>query len=134
VRPKVLLPLQAKAMQLPSAVNNFKTKQLKEWGNADSSWMNMRAWDRCANPGLTLQPYAGQPCWIGLDLASKVDIAALVLVFAHLEIDRACAVIGRYYLPEVTVHANGSGEYQGWMIAGRLTVTLTHKKFKCFKI
>jgi phage terminase large subunit-like protein len=58
-----------------------------------------------------------------LDLASKVDIAALVLVFAHLEIDGAYAVFGRYYLPEDTVHANGNSQYQGWMNAGRLTVT-----------
>ena len=123
VRPEVLLPLQAKAMQLPSAVNNFKTKHLNEWVNADTSWMDMRAWDRCANPSLTLAAYAGQPCWIGLDLASKVDIAALVLVFAHLEIDGAYAVFGRYYLPEDTVHANGNSQYQGWMNAGRLTVT-----------
>ena len=123
VRPEVLLPLQAKAMQLPSAVNNFKTKHLNEWVNADSSWMDMRAWDRCANPSLTLAAYAGQPCWIGLDLASKVDIAALVLVFAHLEIDGAYAVFGRYYLPEDTVHANGNSQYQGWMSAGRVTVT-----------
>ena len=123
VRPEVLLPLQAKAMQLPSAVNNFKTKHLNEWVNADSSWMDMRAWDRCANPSLTLAAYAGQPCWIGLDLASKVDIAALVLVFTHLEIDGAYAVFGRYYLPEDTVHANGNSQYQGWMNAGRLTVT-----------
>ena len=118
MRPEVLLQLQAKAMQLPSAVNNFKTKHLNEWGNADSSWTDMRAWDRYANPGLTLQPYAGQPCWIGLDLASKVDIAALVLVFAHLEIDRAHVVFGRYCLPEVTVHANSNSQYQGWMNAG----------------
>ena len=123
VRPEVLLPLQAKAMQLPSAVNNFKTKHLNEWVNADSSWMDMRAWDRCANPSLTLAAYAGQPCWIGLDLASKVDIAALVLVFTHLEIDGAYAVFGRYYLPEDTVHANGNSQYQGWMSAGRVTVT-----------
>jgi len=123
VRPEVLLPLQAKAMQLPSAVNNFKTKHLNEWVNADSSWMDMRAWDRCTNPSLTLAAYAGQPCWIGLDLASKVDIAALVLVFTHLEIDGAYAVFGRYYLPEDTVHANGNSQYQGWMSAGRVTVT-----------
>ncbi|MBA0014135.1 MAG: terminase large subunit [Nitrosospira sp.] len=123
VRPEVLLPLQAKAMQLPSAVNNFKTKHLNEWVNADTSWMDMRAWDRCANPSMTLAAYAGQPCWIGLDLASKTDIAALVLVFAHQEIEGAFAVFARYYLPEDTVHANGNSQYPGWMGSGRLTVT-----------
>jgi len=123
VRSEVLLPLQAKAMQMPSAVNNFKTKHLNEWVNADTAWMDMRAWDRCADSGLDLDAYAGQPCWIGLDLASKTDIAALLLVFAHLEIDGAFAVFGRYYLPEDTVYATGNSQYPGWMGSGRLTVT-----------
>jgi phage terminase large subunit-like protein len=123
VRPEVLAPLQAKAMQMPSAVNNFKTKHLNEWVNADTAWMDMRSWDRCADPGLDLDAYAGQPCWIGLDLASKTDIAALLLVFAHAEIDGAFAVFGRYYLPEDTVHATGNSQYPGWMGSGRLTVT-----------
>jgi phage terminase large subunit-like protein len=123
VRPEVLAPLQAKAMQMPSAVNNFKTKHLNEWVNADTPWMDMRSWDRCADQGLDIESYAGQPCWIGLDLASKTDIAALLLVFAHAEIDGGFAVFGRYYLPEDTVHATGNSKYPGWMGSGRLTVT-----------
>jgi len=123
VRPEVLAPLQAKAMQMPSAVNNFKTKHLNEWVNADTAWMDMRSWDRCADQGLDIESYAGQPCWIGLDLASKTDIAALLLVFAHAEIDGGFAVFGRYYLPEDTVHATGNSQYPGWMGSGRLTVT-----------
>ena len=123
VRPEVLLPLQAKAMQMPSAVNNFKTKHLNEWVNADTAWMDMRAWDRCADPLLDIETYAGKQCWIGLDLASKTDIAALVMVFEHPEIDGAFTVFGKYYLPEDTVNAAGNSQYPGWMSAGRLTVT-----------
>lgn len=123
VRAEILLPLQAKAMQLPSAVNNFKTKHLNEWVNADTAWMDMRAWDRCADAALDLESFTGQPCWIGLDLASKTDIAALVLVFAHPDIAGGFAVFGRYYLPEDTVMATGNSQYPGWMRTGRLTVT-----------
>jgi phage terminase large subunit-like protein len=123
VRPEVLMPLQAKAMQLPSAINNFKTKHLNEWVNADTAWMDMRAWDVCADTTLDLDTFEGQPCWIGLDLASKTDIAALVLVFEHPELDGAYAVFGKYYLPEDTVNAAGNSQYPGWMRTGRLTVT-----------
>ena len=123
VRPEVLLPLQAKAMQLPSAMNNFKTKHLNEWVNADTAWMDMRSWDACADGDLDLESFTGQPCWIGLDLASKTDIAALVMVFAHPEIADAYAVFGKYYLPEDTVNAAGNSQYPGWMHSGRLTVT-----------
>jgi phage terminase large subunit-like protein len=123
VRPEVLLPLQAKAMQLPSAVNNFKTKHLNEWVNADTAWMDMRAWEACGDTSLDLDAFAGQPCWIGLDLASKTDIAALMLVFQHPEIADAFVVFGKYYLPEDTVSAAGNSQYEGWMRTGRLTVT-----------
>lgn len=123
VRPEVLGPLQAKAMQLPSAVNNFKTKHLNEWVNADTAWMDMRAWDACADAGLDLDAFAGQPCWIGLDLASKTDIAALVLLFAHPDISDAFVVFGKYYLPEDTVANSANSQYSGWMRTGRLTVT-----------
>lgn len=123
VRPEVLGPLQAKAMQLPSAINNFKTKHLNEWVNADTAWMDMRAWDACGDAALDLEAFEGQPCWIGLDLASKTDIAALMLVFQHPEMSDAYAVFGKYYLPEDTVQAAGNSQYPGWMRTGRLTVT-----------
>ena len=123
VRPDVLLPLQAKAMQLPSAVNNFKTKHLNEWVNADTAWMDMRAWERGTEPALDIETFAGRPCWVGLDLASKTDIAALVVLFAHAEIDGGFAVFGRYFLPEETALASGNSQYEGWMRSGRLTAT-----------
>jgi phage terminase large subunit-like protein len=123
VRPEVLQPLQAKAMQLPSAVNNFKTKHLNEWVNADTAWMDMRAWEGCADPGLNIDAYVGRPCWVGLDLASKTDIAAFVVVFQHPEIEGAVSVFGRYFLPEETVLSAANSQYAGWMRAGRLTVT-----------
>lgn len=123
VRSEVLLPLQAKAMQLPSAVNNFKTKHLNEWVNADTAWMDMRAWDACGDTTLDIEAYIGQPCWIGLDLASKTDIAALLIMFPHPELADAYVVFGKYYLPEDTVSASGNSQYEGWMRTGRLTVT-----------
>ena len=123
VRPEVLAPLQAKAMQLPSAMNNFKTKHLNEWVNADTAWMDMRSWDACADASLDIESFVGEPCWIGLDLASKTDIAALVIVFRHPVLADAYSMFGKYYLPEDTVMATGNSQYAGWMQSGRLTVT-----------
>ncbi len=123
VQSEVLLPLQAKAMQLPSAVNNFKTKHLNEWVNADTAWMDMRAWDACEDSTMDLDAFVGQPCWIGLDLASKTDIAALLILFVHPEIANAYVSFGKYYLPEDTVNGATNSQYSGWMHAGRLVVT-----------
>lgn len=120
VRPEVLLPLQAKAMQMPSAANNFKTKHLNEWVNADTAWMDMRAWDACADASLSEQDFLGEPCFIGLDLASKVDIAAKAKIF-HRE--GRFYVFLSYYLPEAAVEDGRNSQYSGWARRGLLTVT-----------
>ena len=116
-----VLSLQAKALQLPSAAAAFQTKHLNVWVSADSPWMDMRAWDACADTGLDLDAFEGQPCWIGLDLASKVDIAALVLVFRHGA--DGFAVFCRHYLPEDAVQGATNSQYAGWARSGRLIET-----------
>lgn len=120
VRPEVILPLQAKALQLPSATNNFRTKHCNDWVSVDTAWMDIRAWERCADSRLSPDDFEGQPCWIGIDLASKVDIASMALLF-----ERDGQVVGfvRHFLPEDTVFAAANSQYQGWMQAGRLLAT-----------
>ncbi len=120
VRPEVILPLQAKALQLPSATNNFRTKHCNDWVSVDTAWMDIRAWERCADSHLSPDDFEGQPCWIGIDLASKVDIASMALLF-----ERDGQVVGfvRHFLPEDTVFAAANSQYQGWMHAGRLLAT-----------
>lgn len=49
----------AKALQMPSAQSTFLTKHLNVWTNADHQWMEMLAWDRCANPLLLEEDFAG---------------------------------------------------------------------------
>jgi phage terminase large subunit-like protein len=124
VMPEVLLPLQAKAMTMPSAANNFKTKHLNEWVNADTAWMDMRAWEACADPSLDVEQFAGEPAYIALDLASKVDIAAKISLHVR-EIDgkQHFYVFGAYYLPRDTVDRGENSQYQGWESMGLLTVT-----------
>ncbi|MFV0283727.1 MAG: terminase large subunit [Castellaniella sp.] len=120
VRPEVILPLQAKALQLPSATNNFRTKHCNDWVSVDTAWMDIRAWERCTDPGLSLDAFEGKPCWIGIDLASKVDIASMAIAF---EQDGKVVVFVRHFLPEDTVFSAANSQYQGWMNAGRLTAT-----------
>lgn len=120
VRPEVILPLQAKALQLPSATNNFRTKHCNEWVNADTAWMDIRAWERCADTSLRIEDFEGQPCWIGIDLASKVDVASMAILFEH---DGKVAAFVRHYLPEDTIFTATNSQYQGWMNAGRITAT-----------
>jgi phage terminase large subunit-like protein len=124
VMPEVLLPLQAKAMTMPSAANNFKTKHLNEWVNADTAWMDMRAWDACKDPTLDPEQFVGGPTYVALDLASKVDIAAKVALHERtIEGKAHYFVFGQYYLPRDTVERGENSQYQGWEHMGLLTVT-----------
>jgi phage terminase large subunit-like protein len=120
VMPDVHLALQAKAMTMPSAANNFKTKHLNEWVNADIAWMDMRAWERCHDPNLHIEDFHGQPCYIALDLASKVDLAVKMMLFYK---DGMYYAFGEYYLPRDTVERGENSQYSGWEIAGHLHVT-----------
>lgn len=116
--------LARKAMSMPSAQNNFLTKRLNVWVNADTAWMDMRSWDRCATPGMAPSEFEGAPCYVALDLATRVDIAALMQMFVrNVEGKPHYFAFGRYYLPEDTVETSGNSQYQGWAIEGRLVQT-----------
>lgn len=124
VMPNVVAQLAAKAMQMPAATNNFLTKHCNQWVNADTAWMDMRAWERCADETLDLADFEGQPCTIGLDLATKTDIAAKIRLFER-EIDgiRHYYVFGQYYLPEMAASDGRNSQYAGWERERLLTTT-----------
>ena len=121
-----LADLARKAEKVTSAQNNFLTKRLNVWVNASTGWMNMVYWNACADPALSLENFEGEPCWIGLDLASKVNFAALALVFKRFD-----DVLGqwrysgfwRLYLPQTTVETSTLDQLKGWVKMGLVTVT-----------
>lgn len=122
VEPSYVAGLAKQAMQLPAARTAFLTKHCDIWCNADIEWMPMDAFSRCGDPKLSIDDFEGEDCWIGLDLASKVDIAAVVRLFIR-EIDsvKHYYVFPICYLPEAGVANNTS--YAGWEVQGYLRVS-----------
>lgn len=129
-----LLARQREAINNARHVSRFKTKHLNEWVNAKTAYFNVQRWIEAEVPGLKLEDFAKQPCRIGMDLASKVDIAALELTFRldRCDCDKAreltkagfkYARFGRYYLPEATVEAGENEHYQAWQQKELLTQT-----------
>ena len=123
VRPEVIRALQAKAIATPSAENNFKTKHLDVWCNADVGWMDMKAWDACADESLDESDFDGEPCWLGLDLASTSDMTAKVKIFQR-KIDGSSHyyLFGDYWLPRTAIERGVNSQYQGWEYLGYLHV------------
>lgn len=112
-------------------------KHLNVWTNAGVAWMNMVKLAACIDPSLKLSDFAGRKCWAALDLASKIDICALVLLFERRptapldddpeselpKIDREFVAFAKYYLPEETVQLAGNEHYVKWVREGWITET-----------
>ncbi len=111
---------QREAINSARKAGTFKTKHLNMWVQARNAYFNIQRWHESADPSLKLEDFAGQPCRIGLDLASKVDIAAIELIFRH---KGGYARFGRYYLPKDTIEEGQNEHYQGWVAEGRIIET-----------
>ena len=87
---------------------------------AGTAWMNMLAWSKCGDPSLKIEDFRGEPCFVAVDLASKIDIAVMLILFNRGEEYFAFL---KSYIPEDIVFDNPSGEYQRWAKDGWITLT-----------
>lgn len=124
VMPKMVLPLQLKAITLASAANNFQTKHLDVWCQAGAAWMDMTAWHK-GERTVDLDDFEGRPCVIGLDLGAKNDLTAKVYVFKTEGDDGRprYQVFSRLYLPQTAIDKGTVSQYSGWADTGVIQVT-----------
>jgi phage terminase large subunit-like protein len=123
VKTEYLLNLVNKAKRSPASQSNFKTKHLDVWERSNTSWMDMAKWRACGGAALKIESFFGKKCWLGLDLSSKLDVTALVLLFNE---ENKWQIFGRYYLPEDTVEEKQHttlSHYKAWAEHGRFTLT-----------
>ena len=120
VNPQDIERKARKAIETPSATNNFLTKHLNVWVNADVAWMDMRKWSACADPAMQINDYLDWDCWLGLDLASKIDIAAKIYIFRR---DEDYRLFVRFWLPDETIQSSDNSQYSGWAREGYLIAT-----------
>lgn len=120
-----LLARQRDAMQSATKQATFRTKHLNEWVGAKNAWLNMLRWKE-APPRKSLAELERRPCFMGLDLASKIDVAGSLLVFPPHGDDPHWHVHGRYYLPEARVIEeldSNTARYREFDALGLLTLT-----------
>ena len=116
--------LAKKAEESPSSMNNFLTKRLNIWCNAETAWMNMQEWDKCADVSLKETDFAECDLWAGVDLASKIDMNCRASLYKKV-IDGETHVycFPRFYLPEAAIEQASNSQYDGWRRRGLLIAT-----------
>lgn len=108
------------ARRKKSELPNFLTKRLNIWLRGGAKWIPADDWQRCGDAAANIDDFAGEPCWIGLDLAEKKDVAALAVVFKR---GRMYHLFFRLYLNEDQAHAPENRHFYAWEQSGHLKVT-----------
>lgn len=112
------------AIRNPAKQNTFRCMHLDQWMSAASAWMNMTEWGKCKDSKLTNETVKDLPGWIGTDLASTLDLSAMVRVHRKEVSGRPhYYCFTRAYLPEARVNAPENQHYQAWAKQGYLTAT-----------
>ena len=107
------------ARRSPHMQAAYKTKHLNMWVGAKAAWMNMLAFQACKSD-IQLDDMKGEPCIVGIDLASKIDIASMAILFPPGKHPKWRAFV-KHYLPEDAIL--DKDRYQGWHAGGWLVST-----------
>ncbi len=110
------------ARRSPIKQVTYKTKHLNLWVGAKSAWMNMLAYQACKKKDLQLSQFKGRQCFIGIDLASKIDIASMAILFPPIG-DEPYTAFVKHYLPEDVLLEGGATRYKAWHGAGYFEAT-----------
>jgi phage terminase large subunit-like protein len=110
----------------PRKMSKFLRYSLNVWQAGDSRWfVPPLDWSACsAGP---LDPTEGRPCWVGVDLASNLDMTAAA--FEYKESDGSYSVEWRDWVPRETVadRVREGIPYDAWIRDGWVTVTDGHR-------
>jgi phage terminase large subunit-like protein len=109
----------------PRKMSKFLRYSLNVWQQADARWFHGDAWERCGRE--YPRPLAGRPCWVGVDLASNLDMTSAAFVFR--DEDGGYSVEWRYWVPSETVadRVREGIPYDAWIREGWVTVTDGHR-------
>ena len=123
VRPDDLKALATKATHMAPAAAAFQQKRLNLWVNAIAPWLSLDGWAHGQSLWST-DELLGQPCTMGIDLSSKIDLAAVVLRFPPTATRSSTRLIVRALTPEETLQERARRDhapYEQWVREGWLS-------------
>ena len=81
VNPADLKAKVTKARGMPGAAAAYQQKHLNLWVNTSQPWLSLDGWRRGQSRSWAAADLAGRPCYVGIDLASKLDLLAMMALF-----------------------------------------------------
>lgn len=145
VKPDDMDALVRKAKAVPSDAATYKQKRLNIWVNTATPWLSMEGWRKgqttwTVSPSSTTSTLAVSPesrtwypddlrhesCYVGVDLASKLDLCAMAFVFPPTSTRTAWKVLRWVWTPEDTLADRAHRDrapYTVWAEQGILLTT-----------
>lgn len=129
VKPDDMMKLALKAKNMPSAAAEFKQKRLNLWVNASAPCLSMDGWrkgQRSQSIADFVREMQHESCFVGVDLASKLDLCVLSFVFPPTVGRTSWRVLNYIWTPADTVADRAHRDrapYQTWIDQGWLRTT-----------
>lgn len=120
VFPDFLKSQHKKALTEVSKRTDILTKHLNVWNNSSTAWIDYKKWLECGDDTLDFEHFRGKDCWVGLDLASRVDLCSLMFVFKK---DEDFFLFGKHYINRQRADLPENKHYRDWELSNHLTVT-----------
>jgi len=120
--PKKIKAHCRRALDNPAEENMFRRLRLNQWVKQESRYIPMKAWDACGDPFVP-DLLKGKDCYAGLDLASSIDVAALVLAFKQ---DDLIYVLPYFWVPGDNIEKRARTDkvpYDEWVRQGFIKAT-----------
>jgi phage terminase large subunit-like protein len=106
----------SRARMLPTMMNSFRNLYLNQRVSASATFVDEVTWASVANPDIDYDELEGKTCTAGLDLSSKVDLSAFVLIF-----DNPKVVLPFFWTPRDTMKERTKRDkvpYEQWADLG----------------
>ena len=75
------------AKTIPGRRNTILRLHFCVWTDAETAWIPREVWEAIEDDNMRREDFAGQPCTLGMDLASRNDIAVVADVYPDGEIE-----------------------------------------------
>ena len=120
-----LIRKKDKARHILRQQTTFRRKHCNEWVGSEDRWLDVELWDACGKP-FNPDLLKGKVCFGALDLSSKLDITAFVLVFPPEDENGVYKIMPYFWVPGENIEEKARKDrcpYDVWRDQGFIEAT-----------